>query len=184
MFEVSPIDYDLGEADFRYYCESSIPHETATGIYDTTTGLLKIKVVYLESIEEQTHTLKITLDPYKMSVPSASFSFKATGVNFDLTMDDNPKLNKILMYMLAGVCGLTVIVSLIFIFINYKIAGVELLLSSQVVYLGLLGVLGDNLTLYPLSGLKYLAGYNTIQMFEVNRNNYNVPFLVSSCTFA
>ncbi len=57
-----------------------------------------------------------------MSVAKQSFSFKASGVNYDLTIDDNPKLSNYLWYICAVVSGLIVVASLVFNFINYKIA--------------------------------------------------------------
>lgn len=90
----------------------------------------------------------------------------------------------ILWYVTASVSGIVVISSLVMTFVNYKIAAVELLLSSQLVYLSLLAWMDDNLSLYPLTSLKFLAGYNQIQPFEINKYNANTPFLLSSYTFA
>jgi len=57
-----------------------------------------------------------------MSVTKASFSLKSSGVNYDLSMDDSPKMNTYLWYFTISVSGLIVITSLIINFINYKIA--------------------------------------------------------------
>ena len=119
-----------------------------------------------------------------ISVTKQSFNIKTSGVNYDLSMEDNPSLNNYLWYFTVSVSGIVVITSLVLIFINYKIAAVELLLSSQLVYMALISWMDDNLSLYPLTGLKYLTGYNTLQMFEINRYNANTPFLLSSYTFA
>jgi hypothetical protein len=119
-----------------------------------------------------------------MSVKKQSFKIKSSGVNYDLTIEENPKINTYLWYMTVSVSGIIVLTSLIFTFINYKIAAVELLLSSQLVYMALLSWMDDNLSLHPLTGLKYLTGYNTIKMFEINKYNANTPFLLSSYTFA
>ena len=119
-----------------------------------------------------------------MSVTKQSFNIKSSGVNYDLTMEESPRINTYIWYMTVSASGVIVLTSLILTFINYKIAAVELLLSSQLVYMALLSWMDDNLSLYPLTGLKYLAGYNTLQMFEINRYNANTPFLLSSYTFA
>jgi hypothetical protein len=119
-----------------------------------------------------------------MSVTKQSFSIKSSGANYDLTIEESPKINLYLWYFTASVSGIIVIASLVLTFVNYKIAAVELLLSSQLVYMALLSWMDDNLSLYPLTGLKYLAGYNTLQMFEINKYNANTPFLLSSYTFA
>jgi hypothetical protein len=58
-----------------------------------------------------------------MTVAKASFTLKSSGVNYDLTIDDNPRLNTFLFYLTGSICGLIVVCSLIFGFINYKIAG-------------------------------------------------------------
>lgn len=119
-----------------------------------------------------------------MTVPSQSFTVKSSGVNFDLTFDSDPQFNMYLWYVVSGMSGLIVIVSIVIIALNYKIAAVELLLSSQVVYLGVLASIYDNVSLYPLTGLKYLCGYNTLQSFQINKQNYQISPLLSSGTFA
>ena len=124
------------------------------------------------------------MDPYKMSVEQKVFNFKANGVNYDLTMDSMPHLNVYLFYGMISLSGLIVVAALIFTFMNYKIAAVELLLSSQLIYFGAIACTDDNLALYPLSGLKYLAGFNNLRAFDINKNNFKTSFLISSSTFA
>lgn len=119
-----------------------------------------------------------------MSNPSQSFTVRTSGVNFYLTFDSNSKMNAIMYYMSAAVSGIIVITAIIMIALNYKIGAVELLLSCQVVYLGVLASTNDNLSLYPLTGLKYLCGYNTLKMFEINKPNYQTTAILSSGTFA
>ena len=128
--------------------------------------------------------MKIIFDPYVMWVGKQSFSLKTTGVNYDLTIENQLKMNNYLWYITVSVSGIIVITSLILNFFNFKIEAVELLLSSQLVYMSLLAWMDDNLALYPLTGLKYLAGYNTLKMFDINKYNANTPFLLSSYTFA
>lgn len=156
----------------------------AIGVYDPSTSILRIKTLYTQTIEDQTHELKITLDPYKMSVAKQSFTLKSSGVNYDLTIDDNPKVNTYLWYFTVGVSGFVVLTALIVIFLNYKIAGVELLLSSQLAYMAVIAAIEDNISIYPLTGLKYLAGFNTLKMFDINKYNASTPFLLTSNTFA
>lgn len=57
-------------------------------------------------------------------------------------------------------------------------------MSSQLVYLGLLAATHDNISLYPLTGTKYLFGYNTLKQFEINKPNYQTTAILSSGTFA
>jgi hypothetical protein len=44
--------------------------------------------------------------------------------------------------------------------------------------------MNNNVSLWPLTGLKYLAGYNTLKQFDINKYNANTPFMLSSYTFA
>jgi len=155
-----------------------------TGTYDSSTSLLRVKVQYLKTIEGQNHDIKITLDPYKMSVAQKSFNFQAAGVNFKLTFDTNPELNTFVLYGFIAVSGLIVLAALVFTLLNYKMAAVELLLSAQMVYFGFIACGSDNLSMYPLSGLRYLVGFNTLKQFDINRFNFDTPFLLSSYTFA
>jgi hypothetical protein len=85
---------------------------------------LKIKIIYTETIEDQNHDIKITLDPYVMSVTKQSFSIKSSGANYDLTIEDSPGINLYLWYFTASVSGIIVITSLVLTFVNYKIAAV------------------------------------------------------------
>lgn len=119
-----------------------------------------------------------------MTVPTQSFTVKTSGVNFDLTFDSNPKLNMYIWYIGSAVSGLIVIASIVMVVLNYKIGAVELLLSSQTVYLGVLSTVHDNLSLSSLTGIKYLCGYNTLKVFEINKLNYQTTALLSSGTFA
>ena len=68
--------------------------------------------------------MKITLDPYRMSVTPKIFTFTATGVNYDLTYDQNPQMNTYIFWGIAAISGLIVIAALVITFINYKIAAV------------------------------------------------------------
>ena len=59
-----------------------------------------------------------------MWVDQKIFTFTSSGVNFDLTYDQNPKLNSFAFYGIAVISGLIVIAALVFSFTNYKIASV------------------------------------------------------------
>lgn len=76
----------------------------------------------METIEDQTHTIKITFDPYKMTLPTQSFTLKTNGANFDLTFDSNAKTNLIIWYIGSIISGLIVIASIVMVALNYKIA--------------------------------------------------------------
>lgn len=65
-----------------------------------------------------------------------------------------------------------------------KIVAVELLLSSQVVYLASLSADSNHINIYPLSELRYLAGYNYISPLEINTSNFYVNNLHSTATNA
>ena len=113
MFKVQPANYQLASSDFTYYIETSIPHTIATGAYDLPTSILTIKVKYIQSIEDDSHVLKITMDPYKMSVQQKIFNFKASGINFDLTIDDMAHLY-FYKYYTISLSGLIVVAAIIF----------------------------------------------------------------------
>ena len=59
------------------------------------------------------------------------------------------------------------------IFFDQKLPATELLLSSQMVFFGVFSA-GTNVGLGALKGLKYLNGYNDIQSYSINLNNYQV----------
>lgn len=59
-----------------------------------------------------------------MTVSQKVFTFTSSGVNFDLTYDQSPKLNSFAFYGIAVISGLIVIAALVFSFTNYKIASV------------------------------------------------------------
>lgn len=128
--------------------------------------------------------MSMVLDPYVMSVPSKTFSFQSTGVNYALTYDSNSTISAYLVYGFMTVSALIVLVSFLFTLMNKKIMTVELLLSSQMVYFATLAANNSNSSLYPLTGLEYLAGYNNLSPFSVTQQNYKLSTLLSSGTYA
>jgi hypothetical protein len=68
---------------------------------------------------------------------------------------------------------LIVVLFFAMIFFDQKLPATELLLSSQMVFFGVFSA-GTNVGLGALKGLKYLNGYNDIQSYSINLNNYQV----------
>jgi hypothetical protein len=57
-------------------------------------------------------------------------------------------------------------------------------MSSQVVYLASLSADSNHVNIFPLSGLRFLAGYNYISPLEINAGNFYVNNLHSTATNA
>jgi hypothetical protein len=58
------------------------------------------------------------------------------------------------------ISGIILLFFLAFIILNKKNIALELLLSSQMIYFAVLNGQNNHINMYPLSGLKFLAGYN------------------------
>ena len=93
-------------------------------------------------------------------------------------------MNIMLGNLFIGVSVITVIVYAVLIFLDKKIEAVELLLSSHIVYLASISADSNHVNIYPISGLRFLSGYNFISPLEINKSNFYVNNLHSTATNA
>ena len=95
--------------------------------------------------------------------------FTATGINAQLTIDQQAALNNILPYIVIAEGILAILLAIFASIVGLKLAGIELLIPVQLLYFSLAAMSSQTSYSSTLSQLKYSNGYSFIAPYDYSR---------------